>query len=160
MKLSNKKFLNIKKNREHFEINLDDNRKQIENLHKDLEEYKRLYEMTRKEYNLLKDQKEKMEQNKMKNDMNKGIVNNPYKAMGIIEVKQESEDTNKLSHIFAKVFSEINKQSDKYFIQTRKKVIILPKSFLDFIEFFITFKEKYSHKLEEDIKKYKWGVIL
>ena len=50
LKLSNKKFLNIKKNREHFEINLDDNRKQIENLHKDLEEYKRLYEMTRKEY--------------------------------------------------------------------------------------------------------------
>ena len=65
---------------------------------------------------------------------------------------------DKLSHIFAKVFSEINRQSDKYFIQTRKKVIILPKSFLDFIDFFITFKEKYSHKLEEDIKKYKWGV--
>ena len=65
---------------------------------------------------------------------------------------------DKLSHIFAKVFSEINKQSDKYFVQTRKKVIILPKSFLDFIEFFLTFKEKYSHKLEEDIKKYKWGV--
>ena len=34
----------------------------------------------------------------------------------------------------------------------------MPKSFLDFIDFFITFKEKYSHKLEEDIKKYKWGV--
>ena len=65
---------------------------------------------------------------------------------------------DKLSHIFAKVFSEINKESDKYFIQTRKKVIILPKSFLDFIEFFITFKEKYSHKLDDDIKKYKWGV--
>ena len=65
---------------------------------------------------------------------------------------------DKLSHIFAKVFTEINKQSDKYFIQTRKKVIILPKSFLDFIEFFLTFKEKHSHKLEDDIKKYKWGV--
>ena len=65
---------------------------------------------------------------------------------------------DKLSHIFAKVFVEINKQSDQYFITTRKKVIILPKSFLDFIEFFLSFKEKHSHKLEDDIKKYKWGV--
>ena len=113
MKLSNKKFLNIKKNREHFEINLDDNRKQIENLHKDLEEYKRLYEMTRKEYNLLKDQKEKMEQNKMKNDMNKGIVNNPYKAMGIIEVKQESKDSNKLS-LYKSLVEEYKHKIDIY----------------------------------------------
>ena len=119
LKLSNKKFLNIKKNREHFEINLDDNRKQIENLHKDLEEYKRLYEMTRKEYNLLKDQKEKMEQNKMKNDMNKGIVNNPYKAMGIIEVKQESKDSNKLS-LYKSLVEEYKHKIDIYEIYLKK----------------------------------------
>ena len=65
---------------------------------------------------------------------------------------------DKLSYIFAKVFTDLNKENDKYFIQTRKKVIILPKSFLDFLDFFLVFKEKHSHKIEDNIKKYKWGV--
>ena len=94
LKISNKKFLDIKKNRENYELFMDDNKKRIETLKKDLDEYKRLYELTRNEYNKIVEQRDKKEQNKPKNEEN---FLNPYKAMGIIEVKKENEETNKLS---------------------------------------------------------------
>ena len=94
LKISNKKFLDIKKNRENYELFMDDNKKRIETLKKDLDEYKRLYELTRNEYNKIVEQRDKKEQNKPKNEEN---FLNPYKAMGIIELKKENEETNKLS---------------------------------------------------------------
>ena len=96
LKISNKKFLDIKKNRENYELYIDDNKKKIETLKKELDEYKKLYELTRKEYNQLLEQKEKKEKNKLKNN-DKEIINNPFQNLGIIEVKQENQDTNKIS---------------------------------------------------------------
>ena len=101
-----------------------------------------------------KDEENKEGRNQVRGIMKKRTV----RGSSILSHSEKETMVDKLSHIFAKVFTEINKQSDKYFIQTRKKVIILPKSFLDFIEFFLSFKDKHSHKLEDDIKKYKWGV--
>ena len=99
-------------------------------------------------------------ENKISNEDNKSrrVIRKLSTRRRNANIQEKETMTDKLSHIFAKVFTELNKQSDTYFIQTRKKVIILPKSFLDFIEFFLKFKEKHSHKLEDDIKKYKWGV--
>ena len=54
LKISNKKILDIKKNRENYALYIDDNKKTIETLRKECDEYKRLYEMTRKEYNKMK----------------------------------------------------------------------------------------------------------
>ena len=101
------------------------------------------------------DQKSNKEENS--NKVPNAARRSSLKKLSFVGGEKETM-VDKLSHIFAKVFTEINKESDKYFIQTRKKVIILPKSFLDFINFFLSFKDKHSHKLEDDIKKYKWGV--
>jgi dynein heavy chain len=62
-------------------------------------------------------------------------------------------------HIFfSKIFTEINKQNEIYFHETRKKVIILPKSFLDFLNFYKYMNEKHSKKIIDDIKKYREGI--
>ena len=116
LKLSNKKFLDIKKNRENYELYMDDNKKTIENLKKDCDEYKRLYELTRKEYNTIVEQRDKKEQNKIKNEEN---LINPFKAMGIIEVKKENEETNKLS-LYKSLVEEYKVKIDIYEVYLKK----------------------------------------
>ena len=119
LKISNKKFLDIKKNRENYELFIDDNKKKIETLKKELDEYKRLYEMQRKEYNQLLEQKEKKEKNKLKNNDNKEILSNPFQNMGIIEVKQENQDTNKLS-LYKSLVEEYKYKLDIYEIYFKR----------------------------------------
>ena len=116
LKISNKKFLDIKKNRENYELYMDDNKKTIENLKKDCDEYKRLYELTRKEYNTIVEQRDKKEQNKIKNEEN---LINPFKAMGIIEVKKENEETNKLS-LYKSLVEEYKVKIDIYEVYLKK----------------------------------------
>ena len=119
LKISNKKFLDIKKNRENYELFIDDNKTKIENLKKEIDEYKRLYEMQRKEYNQLLEQKEKKEKNKLKNNDNKEILSNPFQNMGIIEVKQENQDTNKLS-LYKSLVEEYKYKLDIYEIYFKR----------------------------------------
>ena len=121
LKISNKKILDIKKNRENYALYIDDNKKTIETLRKECDEYKRLYEMTRKEYNKIQEQNEKREQAKAKNDANK-LIANPYQAMGIIEVKKENEDTNKLS-LYKSLIEEYKLKIDIYEIYLKSKNI-------------------------------------
>ena len=116
LKISNKKFLDIKKNRENYELFIDDNKKKIETLRKELDEYKRLYDLTRKEYNKLLEQKEKKEKSKFKNNE---IIKNPFQNMGIIEVKQENKDTNKLS-LYKSLVGEYKYKIDIYEIYFKK----------------------------------------
>ena len=116
LKISNKKFLDIKKNRENYELFIDDNKKKIETLRKELDEYKRLYDLTRKEYNKLLEQKEKNEKSKFKNNE---IIKNPFQNMGIIEVKQENQDTNKLS-LYKSLVGEYKYKIDIYEIYFKK----------------------------------------
>ena len=121
LKISNKKILDIKKNRENYALYIDDNKKTIETLRKECDEYKRLYEMTRKEYNKIQEQNEKREQAKAKNDANK-LIANPYQAMGIIEVKKENDDTNKLS-LYKSLIEEYKLKIDIYEIYLKSKNI-------------------------------------
>ena len=121
LKINNKKILDIKKNRENYALYIDDNKKTIETLRKECDEYKRLYEMTRKEYNKIQEQNEKREQAKAKNDANK-LIANPYQAMGIIEVKKENEDTNKLS-LYKSLIEEYKLKIDIYEIYLKSKNI-------------------------------------
>ena len=72
--------------------------------------------------------------------------------------KTLKKDVENLAYIFSKTFVSINKENENYFNQTRKKVIILPKSFLDFLAFYKELNVKYSEKIINDIKKYKDGV--
>ena len=116
LKISNKKFLDIKKNRENYELFIDDNKKKIETLRKELDEYKRLYDLTRKEYNKLLEQKEKKEKSKLKNNE---IIKNPFQNMGIIEVKQENKDTNKLS-LYKSLVEEYKYKIDIYEVYFKK----------------------------------------
>ena len=121
LKISNKKILDIKKNRENYALYIDDNKKTIETLRKECDEYKRLYELTRKEYNKVQEQNEKREQTKAKNDANK-LISNPYQAMGIIEVKQENQDTNKLS-LYKSLIEEYKFKIDIYEVYLKRNGI-------------------------------------
>ena len=117
LKISNKKFLDIKKNRENYALFIDDNKKTIENLRKELDEYKRLYEAIRKEYNQIQEQKEKKE--KLKNDVNNNLFPIPLQPMGIIEVKKENPETNKLS-LYKSLIEEYKLKIDIYEIYLKK----------------------------------------
>ena len=117
LKISNKKFLDIKKNRENYALFIDDNKKTIENLRKELDEYKRLYEAIRKEYNQIQEQKEKKE--KLKNDVNNNLFPIPLRPMGIIEVKKENPETNKLS-LYKSLIEEYKLKIDIYEIYLKK----------------------------------------
>ena len=118
LKISNKKFLNIKKSRENYELYMDDNKKLVENLKKEMDEYKRLYESLRKEYNQIQEQRDKKEKNKFNNDGN-NVMSNPFQAMGIIEVKQENKETNKLS-LYKSLIEEYKLKIDIYEIYLKK----------------------------------------
>ena len=75
--------------------------------------------MQRKEYNQLLEQKEKKEKNKLKNNDNKEILSNPFQNMGIIEVKQENQDTNKLS-LYKSLVEEYKYKLDIYEIYFKR----------------------------------------
>ena len=118
LKLSNKKFLDIKKTRENYEIFMDDNKRKIDTLKKDLDEYKRLYELTRREYNVLLEKKDKKDNNQNNAFAdNKNILNNPFQS--VIEVKQESKDSNKLS-LYKSLVEEYKHKIDIYELYFKK----------------------------------------
>ena len=116
LKLNNKKFLDIKKNRENYELFIDDNKKMIGTLRKELDEYKRLYETTRKEYNKLIEQKDKREQFKIKGD--EKIINHQFNTR-IIEIKNEDKDSNKLS-LYKSLIDEYKHKIDIYELYLKK----------------------------------------
>ena len=80
-----------------------------------------------------------------------------------LEILQEIALNNKttvenLSYIFSKTYYLLTQSNEDYYNETRKKVIILPKSYLDYIKFFKSFYELYSNSLDKKIKKYSEGV--
>ena len=119
LKLNNKKFLDIKKTRETYEIFIDDNKKKMDTLRKDLDEYKRLYELARREYNGLLEKREKKENNQNAYIDSKTIINNPYQTVNVIEVKQESEESNKLS-LYKSLVEEYKHKLDIYELYFKK----------------------------------------
>ena len=98
LKISNEKFLTQKKNKEGYTLNLNDNKKLIKNLRKDLNEYKRLYNLKNNECNELIDRNQKLtdeELKKKKEQQNLKPFN--FDLIKVIENKNENNETNKLS---------------------------------------------------------------
>jgi len=62
-----------------------------------------------------------------------------------------------ISKIFSNIYSKLNRSNEEYCNSTKKKVIILPKSFLDFVFFFKSFYLKYYSQIDSKIKKYSDG---
>lgn len=86
--------------------------------------------------------------NKENNNTNNSILISPEKKM-IAE---------KLSLIFSKAFIRLIEYNEKYCKETRKRVIILPKTYLDCINFFNKFALSYLKSTTNQINKYKGGV--
>jgi len=62
-----------------------------------------------------------------------------------------------ISKIFSSIYSKLIKSNEDYCNISKKKVIILPKSFLDFVFFFKTFYLKFYSQIDSKIKKYSDG---
>ena len=98
LKISNEKFLTQKKAKENYTLSMDDNKKLISNLRKDLNEYKRLYELKNKEYNKLVENNEKMKNDEIKKkDERLRLKPFDFNQMKVIENKKEDKNIHKLT---------------------------------------------------------------
>ena len=98
LKISNEKFLTQKKYKENYALSIDDNKKLIRSLRKDLNEYKRLYELKDKEYNTLKENNDKIKNDeKKKKEERFNLKPFDFNQIKVIENKKEDKNINKLS---------------------------------------------------------------
>eukprot|EP00340_Litonotus_pictus_P012496 CAMPEP_0170538444 /NCGR_PEP_ID=MMETSP0209-20121228/103311_1 /TAXON_ID=665100 ORGANISM="Litonotus pictus, Strain P1" /NCGR_SAMPLE_ID=MMETSP0209 /ASSEMBLY_ACC=CAM_ASM_000301 /LENGTH=3072 /DNA_ID=CAMNT_0010840135 /DNA_START=28 /DNA_END=9246 /DNA_ORIENTATION=- len=101
------------------------------------------------------EEKEKNKADKKNNQYN-SISSNPPNDDKIDPEKFEIVE--KLSNVLSKTFCKIISFNEGYCKQTRKRVIILPKTFLDCVNFFKSFAINFVSGIENQIKKYKGGV--
>ena len=95
-------------------------------------------------------------------------IENTEKSLSKISESDESnyndENNNKigiidkLSFIYSKAFNALIEFNDSYSKSTRQQLIILPKTFLDCLNHFKVFSQKYFSKVQNQIQKYKVGV--
>ena len=98
LKISNEKFLTQKKMKENYALNLDDNQKLITSLKKDLNEYKRLYNLKNIECNKLLEHNQKLTNTELNRKKAKEILKPfDFNQIKVIENKKENKETNKLS---------------------------------------------------------------
>ena len=98
LKISNEKFLTQKKYKENYALSIDDNKKLIRSLRKDLNEYKRLYELKDKEYNTLKENNDKIKNDEIKKKEERfNLKPFDFNQIKVIENKKEDKNINKLS---------------------------------------------------------------
>ena len=69
-----------------------------------------------------------------------------------------SKNIEPLNNVISKGFINLIQATEIYYKSTRRKVIILPKAFLDYVNYFKTFYLNYYNNLVDKIKKYKDGV--
>ena len=119
LRISNKKYLLNKKNKENYTLTIDDNRKLISNLRKDLNEYKRLYGLKNIEYNKLIEntKKTKGESNKIK--ATEAIKPFDFNLVKVIENKKEDKETNKLS-LYKSLLDESKHKIEIYELYLKK----------------------------------------
>ena len=98
LQISNEKLLTQKKTKDNYNFNIDDNKRIIKNLQKDLNEYKRLYELKNIECNKLIEHNQKLTNEELKNKKEKQSLK-PFNfdMIKVIENKKENNETNKLS---------------------------------------------------------------
>ena len=120
LKLNNEKFLTQKKMKENYALNIDDNRKLITNLKKDLNEYKRLYNLKNIEYNKLMEHKTKLENEELKRkNERQSLQPFNFNTIKVIENKKENDSTNKLS-LYKSLLDESRHKIEIYELYLKK----------------------------------------
>ena len=119
LKISNKKYLINKKNKENYTLTIDDNRKLISNLRKDLNEYKRLYGLKNIEYNKLIENTKKTKAESNKVNVKEAIKPFDFNLVKVIENKKEDKETNKLS-LYKSLLDESRHKIEIYELYLKK----------------------------------------
>ena len=121
LKISNKKYLINKKEKENNYINSDDNKKMIRQLKKDLKEYKKLYDLKNVEFNRLVENNKKMKDLKNKNE--KPLIKPfDYNQIKVIENKKEDNNSIKLN-LYKNLLEESRHKNQIYEQYLKKKGI-------------------------------------
>ena len=98
LKITNKKICTSKKMKENYDLFMNDNKKLISDLKKDLNEYKRLYDLKDKECKKLIEHNDKLKNTELKRKNERPILQPfNYNQLKVIENKKEDKTTNKIS---------------------------------------------------------------
>ena len=120
LRITNEKFLTQKKVKENYALSIDDNKKLISNLKKDLNEYKRLYNLKNIECNKLIEHKEKLENEELKKKNEKQSLQPfNFNKIKVIENKKEDQNTNKLS-LYKSLLDESRHKIEIYELYLKK----------------------------------------
>ena len=119
LKISNKKYLINKKNKENYTLTIDDNRKLISSLRKDLNEYKRLYGLKNIEYNELIENTKKAKAESKKINVKEAIKPFDFNLVKVIENKKEDKEANKLS-LYKSLLDESRHKIEIYELYLKK----------------------------------------
>ena len=120
LKISNNKFLNQKKNKDNNDLNETDNIKIISKLRKEMNEYKRLYNLRDMEFNKLKEDNDKLKSEDMKKrrELQSRKPFN-YDQLKLIEKRIENKETNKLS-LYKSLLEESKHKNEIYELYLKK----------------------------------------
>ena len=114
LEISNKKFMEQKKNKENYDINIDDKMKSISYLEKERKEYKRLYDLKCQECNKFIEENRKLKDSELKKKQEKESLKPfNYKSIKVIENKKESQDLNKTG-LYKSLLDESRHKIDIY----------------------------------------------
>ena len=120
LRITNEKFLTQKKAKENYALSIDDNKKLISNLQKDLNEYKRLYNLKNIECNKLIEHKEKLENEELKKKNEKQSLQPfDFNKIKVIENKKEDQNTNKLT-LYKSLLDESRHKIEIYELYLKK----------------------------------------
>jgi hypothetical protein len=121
LKISNQKFLTQKKMKENYALNIDDNQKLITSLKKDLNEYKRLYNLKNIECNKLLEHNQKLTNTELNRKKEQQILKPfDFNQIKVIENKKENNETNKLS-LYKSLLNENNHKIEIYELYFKKE---------------------------------------
>jgi len=120
LQISNRKYMEQKKNKESYDINIDDKMKSISYLEKERKEYKRLYELKNQECNKFIEENRKLKDSELKKKQEKESLKPfNYKSIKFIENKKESPDSNKTG-LYKSLLDESRHKIDIYELYLKK----------------------------------------
>jgi len=120
LQISNRKYMEQKKNKESYDINIDDKMKSISYLEKERKEYKRLYELKNQECNKFIEENRKLKDSELKKKQEKESLKPfNYKSIKFIENKKESQDSNKTG-FYKSLLDESRYKIDIYELYLKK----------------------------------------
>ena len=120
LQISNQKYLEQKKNKESYDLNIDDKMKSISYLQKERNEYKRLYDLKNQECNKFIEENRKLKDSELKKKQEKESLKPfNYKSIKVIENKKESQDSNKTG-LYKSLLDESRHKIDIYELYLKK----------------------------------------